>query len=313
MIRAFRGRDAPQLIRLYLENFREEESYLGTDTAVMERIIRRIYRPSSRFVLGFLRLFGRPVFRLFAEEVDGELAGPALLTFTTLAGHVSLVQGDSRFRRRGLAKELMVACEAEARSAGRRYLVLDVLLSNLPARSLYDQLGFRCLRECAMLVRDRPSEPLKASMELSPAPRRVTRRDAVQLAEMARAALTSEVLTILPPAPGDYLSAPLVARSLESESVGWVHDDGRSPTAFMRTSASRATASGHLTAPLLSPNLSDEPAGKFLRFGLRWLDERRVPRILTEVPVQDHRAMSLLKSNGFTEAHRLNTLYRPLA
>jgi ribosomal-protein-alanine N-acetyltransferase len=46
-------------------------------------------------------------------------------------------------RRRGVARALLAACEAEARRVGRHRLTLWVTIDNAPARALYEGCGFR--------------------------------------------------------------------------------------------------------------------------------------------------------------------------
>lgn len=46
-------------------------------------------------------------------------------------------------RRRGVARRLMEAVEAWARTAGARIVTLDTHVTNEPARALYAELGYR--------------------------------------------------------------------------------------------------------------------------------------------------------------------------
>lgn len=50
-------------------------------------------------------------------------------------------------RGRGLGRRLLRMLLAEARRKGARVVTLEVAESNLPARTLYDSLGFRVLRK----------------------------------------------------------------------------------------------------------------------------------------------------------------------
>ena len=47
-----------------------------------------------------------------------------------------------RFRRRGVARSLMLALEAEAAASGRNLLVLDTRVGD-PAEQLYQQVGYQ--------------------------------------------------------------------------------------------------------------------------------------------------------------------------
>jgi ribosomal protein S18 acetylase RimI-like enzyme len=120
-----------------------------------------------------------PTSRQWVAEVDGRLAGSVHLVlasgrqrgFTrTLAEAVGwpravwattvlsllgtgFAHGDEAYidelgvaawaRRRGVARALLAACEAEARRVGRGRLTLWVTIDNAPARALYEGCGFR--------------------------------------------------------------------------------------------------------------------------------------------------------------------------
>jgi ribosomal protein S18 acetylase RimI-like enzyme len=69
----------------------------------------------------------------------------AAIVMTTIApgtAHVAQLVVDPLLRRRGLAKQLIVAAAERARVAGARRLTLIVSPGNAPARALYARLGF---------------------------------------------------------------------------------------------------------------------------------------------------------------------------
>ena len=69
----------------------------------------------------------------------------AAIVMTTIApgtAHVAQLVVDPLLRRRGLAKQLIVAAAERARAAGARRLTLIVSPGNAPARALYARLGF---------------------------------------------------------------------------------------------------------------------------------------------------------------------------
>lgn len=89
-----------------------------------------------------------------ASELDNELScWLVALEDGTLAGYVGsqTVMGESDMmnlavapeqRRRGVARALVKALVEELRLQGSHSLTLEVRVSNLPARKLYDALGF---------------------------------------------------------------------------------------------------------------------------------------------------------------------------
>jgi ribosomal protein S18 acetylase RimI-like enzyme len=312
MLRDFRSKDADEFIPLYRENFAEEEALLGTDPVAMGRITRRLTGPFTRLALTLARWIGRPIVRFFVVEVDGHLAGTALLSFTPNAGYVGLVQVAAPYRRRGLGQELLSACARDARRAKRRYLVLDVLTENVAARALYDKLGFHPLRQNAYWVRylgpEHPIDPSPFPLSL----RSLQRGDGDRIAAIARAQVPPEVQAILPVDPRQYYLRPMVSQSLESDSEGWILEMGGRPSGFLRITTSHAMEAGHLTAPVIDASVPADTAVEFLRAVLRRAVDRGARRILCEVTTADPRIQLLLTGAGFEEAYRLDTLYEPL-
>lgn len=91
------------------------------------------------------------VARALAREVGWWRAARALVVLSLLAGE--RIQEDEAYidelavagwaRRRGIARELLARCERDARVAGKARLTLWVTIDNIPARALYEAVGFR--------------------------------------------------------------------------------------------------------------------------------------------------------------------------
>ena len=102
-------------------------------------------RLSSRQFRRFIRSDNS---RTLIIEEQGQLAGYALLLFhhrTHLARLYSLAI-HPQWRQRGLARQLMSACEHEALERGYLTLRLEAREDNPGARNLYQQLGYRPIR-----------------------------------------------------------------------------------------------------------------------------------------------------------------------
>lgn len=87
--------------------------------------------------------------RVWAAEVNGEIAGSVQLSLDTPPNQPHradvtklLVRPD--FRRRGIARALMAALEAEAQALGRRLITLDTATGQ-SAEPLYLSLGYQVL------------------------------------------------------------------------------------------------------------------------------------------------------------------------
>ncbi len=309
MLREFRVRDTEAFLPLLARHFPEENALSGWDPSTYARLIRRFYRWDARLVLGLLSLFRRPVFRFFVVEADGRLVATTLLTFTERAGYVSTVVVDPLYRRRGFARRLLEAARATARRLGRRYLVLDVLDQNAPARTLYRSLGYAPLRHVAYMVRERPAGiPAAAPDGL----RTFRPSDAPELARTAMAQLPPAVAEVLPAQPEQFGLSRFVTSALAAESEAWVAPAEGDPAAFVRATVSRGTVAGNLTAPLLGDRVDPALGSQLVRCAVDWIDRRGAPRILCEVPDHNRRGRLALEAEGFHEALGLETFVLPL-
>ena len=88
---------------------------------------------------------------LFLAEIDGRVVGtaglgirgkPAGLADGITSANVSRLHVVRAERYRGIASALMAAVEDEARHRGFRTLTIEAEGDNVPARSLYDKLGY---------------------------------------------------------------------------------------------------------------------------------------------------------------------------
>ncbi|HEY0295193.1 MAG TPA: GNAT family N-acetyltransferase [Bordetella sp.] len=106
--------------------------------------------PLSEFSRGNLvaSLAARPWAHALAARVDGQPAGLAIYLegFSTFACKPLLNLHDfmvsERFRGQGVAQKLLAALEDRARAMGCCKLTLEVLEGNIPARTLYQKMGF---------------------------------------------------------------------------------------------------------------------------------------------------------------------------
>ena len=102
-----------------------------------------------------LRLFFsgvRDILLGYVWEEEGQLAGN--IAFQRRAGGAYYINSISvlpEFRRRGIARKLLTAVIEEAKNDGAKNVRLDVISANLPARSLYESLGFTSFRNFTIL------------------------------------------------------------------------------------------------------------------------------------------------------------------
>jgi ribosomal-protein-alanine N-acetyltransferase len=100
--------------------------------------------------------FSRESMQHFAEaslafapvaEIDGQLAGFAILHVQGEAGYIVTLDVDEAFRRKGIAQALMGRMEAHALETGLAVLFLHVYERNAAAIAFYDHAGFEQVGE----------------------------------------------------------------------------------------------------------------------------------------------------------------------
>ena len=90
----------------------------------------------------FLTMIEADYAHYFVAEEDGEIAGYCGVRNMAGEGEISNVAVAGKIRRRGIGRKLMEYMLKEAPSFGIGDLTLEVRVSNAPAISLYESLGF---------------------------------------------------------------------------------------------------------------------------------------------------------------------------
>lgn len=85
---------------------------------------------------------GNPLSLWLVAEVDGALAGYIGSQSVLGESDVMNVAVSPDYRRQGIGEALVLALVEELKKHGNHCLSLEVRLSNAPARSLYEKLGF---------------------------------------------------------------------------------------------------------------------------------------------------------------------------
>ena len=310
MIRDLRRADGPEAYRMLKGNFPEEEALLGTDPEGFMRVIRRVYRWDTQFVVRLAALFGHPVYRFLVVEADGHIVATTLLSFPERSGYVSTVSVDSAYRRRGYARALLERAREASAKAQKRYIALDVLSQNTPARTLYERIGYRPLREVSMMTRE-PAPPPALGPAASVV-RPYHKRDAGALVEIARRATPAEVEEVLPIRASYLAPSSFIARALESESAAWVVDRGQGPVAYLAATRSPLGSAGHVSAPIVDAAADAESVAGLVGTALGWSLVAGPRRIVAQVPLANERGRAALLAGGFRDALSLWTLYRPV-
>ncbi|MGI0070548.1 MAG: GNAT family N-acetyltransferase [Thermoplasmata archaeon] len=311
MIRELRKTDAPRVLEFLTTQFPEEEAILGTRPEGFAKVVHRLFRWDTQLALGIARLFHRPIFRFFVVEENGRLVATTLLSFPERTGYVSMVVVDPAYRRRGHARALLERARTATAAAGRRYIALDVLAENTPARALYEQVGYRPLRDSSYLVRV-PGTVVGDAGAGSTAVRPFRGPDARAVVEIAARSTPPEVGSVLPLRERALRGSGFVNGILGSEAGAWVVDRGTGPEAYLGAVATDATDAGHLTDPIVGEGVDAADSGALVRTAVAWLSARGGQRVVVQVPSTNVRGRAALLGEGFHDALALWTLYRPV-
>jgi ribosomal protein S18 acetylase RimI-like enzyme len=311
MIRDFRPTDTPTLVRLMSTEFPAEEAIMGSHPDRFFKVVARVYRWDSRFLLGLLRLFRRPVYRFLVVELDGRTVSTTLLTFPGPSVFISMVATDRTVRRRGFARSLLEKSRNIARDLGRKYLVLDVLTDNAPARALYEgKLGYRPLRETAFVVHDRPGDFGPERTVLPSGIRPYTKADEAALLAIIRSQMPAEVAKVLPRRITGMAGGGIENRIFTSERGTWVVDRGHGPEAGMFAVRAPDTDAANVGDPIVAATADPALVAEMVRCAGAWCAARKALRIVTEVPISNATGRAALEKEGFHDALSLWTLYR---
>ncbi len=312
MLRELRPKDTERLYAFLKVDFPEEEALLGTRPEGVSKVVRRIFRWDTRILLGLMRLFGRSLFRFFVIDENGGIVATTLLSFTARTGWVSMVAVDRGHRRQGLARRLLEQARATTARRGRKYIALDVLEANTPARTLYASLGYRPLRARAFFVHESPGAFLNAPATAAGV-RPFQRADAAPLVEIARKATPPAVAEVLPFRANELTSPRWLDAILSTESAAWVLDRGHGPEAYVAASATSVTEAGHLSSPIVGESVDAEAARHLLQTALAWLARKGPTRVLALVAEDNVRGRAAVESVGFRSALPAITMYRESA
>jgi ribosomal protein S18 acetylase RimI-like enzyme len=291
--------------------FPEESALLGGRPEEFEKIVRRALRWDTRFLVGLLRLFGHPTFRVLVVESEKRIVAMAMLSFSRVSTFVSTVVVDPAYRRRGFAKRMLEEARQTAERTHRKFLVLGVIDTNTPARTLYESIGYRRLQAQDQFLSestDRFSSPPPSGVGIRP----FRRGDAETLMDIVRARTPPSVQEVLPVTKQDFLGSSLANRILATDEAGWVIDRGRGPEGHVSASVSRAFEAAHLSAPVIAESVDAGLAEALVRTAGAWCASRKAPRILSMAADDNPRGRAALEAAGFQHAFALTTLYRPV-
>jgi ribosomal protein S18 acetylase RimI-like enzyme len=309
-IRELRASDAPRIWEFLKQYFPEEEALMGSRPEGFRRLIHRIFRWDSRFLLGILRVFGRPVFNFYVVEEDSKIVASTLLSYPGPTGYISMVSVDATYRRRGFAQALLEHARETARKRGKSFVALDVLAHNAPAIALYERLGYQRLRGSAFFLREPDGAPTGPADPLPATIRRFESRDVEPLLRIVRERNPPDVERVLPTGRAEILGSRIVERAMEAKIASWVIDRGHGAEGWTSATVSPLTDAANVSAPIVGPSVEPELGVQLVRTATNWCLAQRPSRILSSVTQENQRGRAALEGGGFHEALAAFTLYR---
>jgi ribosomal-protein-alanine N-acetyltransferase len=87
-------------------------------------------------------LVGNPASRCWVAEMDGQIVGMLVVWMIVDEAHIATIAAHPDYRRRGIARQLLVHAMDEATQAGAVRAFLEVRAGNEAAKAMYHKLGF---------------------------------------------------------------------------------------------------------------------------------------------------------------------------
>ncbi len=113
---------------------------------------------------------------------------------------ISNVAVDENYRRRGIARQMMLGAIQEAQDRGALWIILNVRPYNIGAIRLYEELGFQAIDTEQTYIRKRPMPPPRTSISL----RRIQGQEHYAALELARAGMSERLSMFRPLRPYEF-------------------------------------------------------------------------------------------------------------
>lgn len=307
IIRELRRSDAARISHEMEINFGQELSLQGWDPAHFQQVIDRSFGFPAGWVLALLRALRRPPVHLFVAEEGGQVVATTFLFFQRTHGYVAAVMTDPGFRGRGIASELLRRAEEACRRRGRRWVALDVLTQNEPARTLYLKRGYRPLRLQHWLTRSL-AQRAEAFRPAGPEVRPMEKEDLRPLLDLYARQQPDPVREILAPEKA-LLSPPRYLQTVMSATTAaWCTGAVGDPSAYFRATFTTPKQAGNLGAPLFAPRATAVERAELLETALGWLAASGARDVVCEVPEYSSAGLAMLREAGFEERWTMETL-----
>lgn len=148
-VRELRCRDVPQILAMAKSSFPEELALWSFNLAQAWAyyVSLAVWKPVQK-------LCGKPLFQFYVAEAERKAVAGAMVVWRQHYAYLQSVMVHPDFRRRGIGRRIVAHAVAEALRLCADKVVLHVRADNMPARRLYESLGFQAFEERVLLTKE---------------------------------------------------------------------------------------------------------------------------------------------------------------
>jgi ribosomal protein S18 acetylase RimI-like enzyme len=154
LVRDFRKSDLQGLLGVARLSFTQELEIIGFDEEHVKKMVNQMFGIAGRIFLFLSKLFGKEPIRFLVAEVGNRVVGTIGVSKRGEVGYVSTLMVHPKYRRKGVATQLMKAAIDFIRRKRMKRAVLHVISTNVSAKNLYVKLGFEEFEKVAYFVGD---------------------------------------------------------------------------------------------------------------------------------------------------------------
>lgn len=305
-VRELKRRDVERLLKLVRDSFPRELEVVGFDPGTVRKQLK-LYG-----VLKLIQHVTRKPFALFlVGEVDGELVAALSLNRERRAWYIGTVMVAPGHRRRGYGRAIMEQALGVIRAHGGRRAILHVLEENVPAKGLYESLGFAYFEREVHLLREPPAGeeiPLPKGHAL----KRIPLLDP-QAAQLIHASLEPQSAEIYgPPQLPPWYLQPLARRQPGVREQYAVLRGGRWIGIYTFNAQFRERGAAAVRISLLPEGRGNGVEEALLSLALRRARELGCPRLLTRADERNAALLAGCERLGFEKLYVMEGMYREL-
>jgi len=305
-VRELKRRDIEPLLKLFQDSFPRELEVVGFEPGTVRKQLK---------LYGILKLIQRLTRRPFAlfyvGELEGELVAALSLNRKKRAWYIGTVMVAPRCRRRGYGRAMLKHALEVIRAHGGRRAILHVLEDNLPAKRLYESLGFEYFEREVHLVREPPTGE-EISLPKGHRLKRIPLFDP-QAAQLTYASLEPRSAEVYgpPQLPPRYLQ-PLARRQPGIRERYAVVRGGHWVGIYAFNAQFREKGAASARISILPDERGKGVEEALLSLALRRARQLGCPGLLTRADERNRHLLSACEGLGFEKVYVMEGMYRAL-